>query len=218
VEYRLRRSRLSGADPLLMPVVTTGPLHPPAPGAAHVEAVVDAGPSTLEPDGRLLPWNTYTWRVEVRGEPDPEGPPGPWSEPSPAAGAAVVPSGPPPAPAIRSVRERDGRVAVGVTVPSDLRGGALGVYTVELYRRLPGEHERLLATRAEQQRPAGAAPWVFDDDGATGAPVDGTTYRAVVVDPLSRRSPPSPAVLHQARLNREGLNQAGLHQEGGGVR
>ena len=79
---------------------------------------------------------------------------------------------------------------VGVDVPTDLRGGALGVYTVEVYRRLPGAHERLLSTRPEQQRPAGAAPWVFVDDGSTGDPVPGTTYRAAVVDPLGRRSSP----------------------------
>jgi hypothetical protein len=192
VEYRLRRSRVSAADPLLMPIAATGVLHPPTASEPHVEVVIDAGASTIEPDGVLRPWNTYTWRVEVRGEPEPgNGPPGAWSQPSQPAGASVVPLDGPPAPTIRPLQRRAANVIVSVDVPTDLRGGALGVHTVEVYRRLPGAHERLLSARPEQQRPSGAAPWVFVDDGSTGDPVPGTTYRAAVVDPLGRRSEPS---------------------------
>ena len=192
VEYRLRRSRVSAADPLTMPIATTGVLHPPTASEPHVEVVIDAGPSTIEPDGVLRPWNTYTWRVEVRAEPAPgDGPPGAWSQPSPPAGASVVPLDGPPAPTIRPLRHSGAKVVVGVDLAADVRGGALGVHTVELYRRLPGAHERLLSTRPEQQRPAGADPWVFVDDGSSGDPVPGTTYRATVIDPLGRRSEPS---------------------------
>lgn len=192
VEYRLRRSRVSAADPLLMPVVATGVLHPPGGPDPHVEVVTDTGPTSIEPDGVLRPWNTYSWRVEVRGEPEPgDGPPGSWSQPSQPAGASVVPVDRPAPPVIRSLRRRAGNVFVAVDVPTDLRGGTLGVHTVEVYRRLPDDHERLLAARPEQLRPAGATPWVFVDDGSTGAPGPGTTYRAVVVDPLGRRSDPS---------------------------
>ena len=193
VEYRLRRSRVSAADPLLMPIAATGVLNPPVGSEAHVEVVIDAGPTTIEPAGVLRPWNTYTWRVEVRGEPEPgNGPPGSWSQPSQPAGASVVPLGPPPPPTIRSLGRRGTNVAIAVDVPPELRGGALGVHTVEVYRRLPADHERLLATRSEQQRPAGTAPWVFVDDGSTGVPGPGTGYRAAIVDPIGRRSEPSP--------------------------
>ncbi len=192
VEYRLRRSRVSAADPLTMPIAATGVLHPPTTSEPHVEVVIDAGASTIEPDGVLRPWNTYTWRVEVRAEPEPEdGPPGAWSQPSQPAGASVVPIDGPPAPTIRPPRHSGAKVIVGVDVAAEVRGGALGVYTVEMYRRLPGAHERLLSTRPEQQRPAGAGPWVFVDDGSSGDPVPGTTYRAAVTDPLGRRSEPS---------------------------
>jgi hypothetical protein len=192
VEYRLRRSRVSAADPLLMPIAATGSLHPPAGSEPHAEVVIDDGGSTIEPDGVLRPWNTYSWRVEVRGEPEAgNGPPGAWSQPSQAAGASVVPLDPPPAPVIRSLGRRRQTVSVAVDVPTELRGGPLGVYSVEVYRRLPEDHERLLATRSEQQRPVGTAPWVLEDDGSTGEPLPGTAYRAVIVDPIGRRSDPS---------------------------
>lgn len=206
VEYRLRRSRVSAADPLLMPVVGSGGLHPPAdppvdpdtgvrtdPPAPHVEIVTDLGPTTIEPGGVLRPWNIYTWRVEVRGEPEPGGgPPGAWSQPSMPAGASVVPLSDPPAPSIATLERRGAVVAIAIDVPADLRGGALGTYRVELYRQRPGERELLLAGIDEQQRPDGPGPWPFVDDGLTGEPVSGTTYRAVIVDPRGRHSLPSP--------------------------
>lgn len=193
VEFRLRRSRVSAADPLLMPVVATGPLHPPDdPAATHVEVVTDLGPTTLEPDGVLSPWNTYTWRVEVRAEPEAGGgPPGAWSRPSAPAGAAVVPLADPPAPVIRAVTRGPVAVRVAVDVPAELRGGSLGSYRLELYRQLADDHERLVATIPEQQRPTGDRTWVFVDAEPAGGPSPGTRYRAVVVDPRSRRSAPS---------------------------
>lgn len=195
VEYRMRRSRLSSADPLLMPIVATGPLHPPVDGAdAHVEVVVDAGPTRLEPGGELAPWSEYTWRVEVRGEPEPGGgPPGSWSQPSAPTGTGVVPLSDPPPPTIRSLRRSGSGLRIGVDVPTDVRGGSLGVHRLELYRQLPDDRERRIAVIDEQQRPAGDAAWPFVDDSFTGAPPPGTSYRAVIVDPRGRRSPPSPA-------------------------
>ncbi len=171
VEYRLRRSRVSSADPLLMPVVATGALHPPDdPAADHTEVVVDTGPTTLEPGGVLHPWEVYTWRVEVRGEPEPGGgPPGAWSQPSAPVGAAVVPLAEPPAPTIRSVRTSGTGVRAAVVVPADVRGGSLGSHRVELYRGAPGDRERLVATLAEQQRPAGDGPWPLVDASADPA-------------------------------------------------
>ena len=195
VEYRLRRSRVSSADPLLMPIVATGTLHPPDDSAApHVEVLLDAGPTTLEPAGVLAAWTTYTWRVEVRGGPEPGGgPPAEWSQPSQAVGASVVPLDGPPSPAIGRMRRVGNAVRIAVEVPTELRGGSLGSYRVELYRRLPGEREQLAITMGEQQRPAGDAPWPLVDDTSDSSPPAGTTYRAVIVDPRGRRSLPSTA-------------------------
>ena len=193
VEYRLRRSRVSSADPLLMPIVAIGTLHPPDDSAApQVEVVIDAGPTTLEPDGVLAAWTTYTWRIEVRGGPESGGgPPTEWSQPSQPVGASVVPLAGPPTPTIGRMRRAGNAVRVAVDVPAELRGGSLGSYRVELYRRLPGEREQLVVTMGEQQRPAGDAPWPLVDDTSSSSPPADTTYRAVIVDPRGRRSLPS---------------------------
>jgi len=171
-----------------------GTLHPPDDDAApQVEVVIDAGPTTLEPDGVLAAWTTYTWRIEVRGGPESGGgPPTEWSQPSQPVGASVVPLAGPPTPAIGRMRRAGSTVRIAVDVPAELRGGSLGSYRVELYRRLPGEREQLVVTVGEQQRPAGDGPWPLVDDTSSSAPPPaGTTYRAVIVDPRGRRSLPS---------------------------
>ena len=155
VEYRLRRSRVSSADPLLMPIVATGTLHPPDDSAApHVEVVIDAGPTTLEPDGVLAAWTTYTWRIEVRGGPESGGgPPTEWSQPSQPVGASVVPLAGPPSPTIgrhAARRERGAR-----------RRRRAGRTARRIARQLP---RRALPTASRRARAARR------HDGRTAAP------------------------------------------------
>ncbi len=82
-----------------------------------------------------------------------------WSQPSHPAAPPSFPSTGPPSPRSVGCRAPGRTVRIGVDVPTELRGGPLGSYRVELYRQLPGEREQLLATIAEQQRPAGDGPW-----------------------------------------------------------
>lgn len=189
-EYRLRRSTRKSAEPHEMITVATGAfVDPPAPPARpedpQVMTVVDDGGSILGP-GSLRAWTQYNWIVEVRGNAeDGGGPSATWSTASAAASILFVPPAPPIAPAITGAKVGSD-FELTWTVADPLKGGQVGDYKLELYRRRPGEHERVLAVIS------GEAKTSFHYLDA--APPTGTTYRVIVRDPAGRTSLPTPTL------------------------
>jgi hypothetical protein len=196
VEYRLRR--ISGAlpDPQLMPVVESGAMAPPAPDGTQSKVIIDNGRTTFGP-GDLLDWTRYQWVAEVRGAPEPGGgPPAHWSSPSVPVSLMFVPKDPPRPAALTAVFDAT-HVNLSWTHPDPLRGGQIGDYRVELYRRIRGKPDELaffLSADADASL-GGRAP---DRTGAfhhtEPKPAVGTTYRVIVRDPLGRASATSNAV------------------------
>jgi hypothetical protein len=184
VALRLRRSRVSAADPLAMPVVAT------VTPASWPAVVVDNGATAWDPALRLVPWSTYSWRVEVQGGPEPGSTvPGLWSVPSTPASWKVVPSVAPAAPTPGSVTATATGLAVSFTHAERLDGGAEGDYALDVYRRTPsgsavssGPVGSYLASARRQ--PDGS---YLVEDTAPGVP-SGTDYLVEVCDPLGRRS------------------------------
>jgi hypothetical protein len=184
VALRLRRSRAGGTDPLGMPVVATA-----TPGSWPATAT-DAGAAPWDPELRLAPWSTYTWRAEVQGAAEPGSTvPGAWSPASAPLSLRVLP--PPPGPLVPggAVPTAAG-IVVKFTAGEPLASTPEGPYRIEVYRRLPAgfppeESHGLGAFPAEAIRQGGSAFLVND----SGAEVSGTVYLAEIVDPLGRRGP-----------------------------
>src|SRR5262249_40509421 len=142
VEYRLRRIAGALPDPPLMPVVETGAMAPPAPNGTQTKVIIDNGRTTFGP-GDLLDWARYQWVAEVRGAPEPGGgPPAHWSSPSVPVSLMFVPKDP-PRPAVLTAVFDATHVNLSWTHPDPLRGGQVGDYRVELYRRLRGKPDQL---------------------------------------------------------------------------
>jgi hypothetical protein len=171
VEFRLRRSQTSARDVLAMPIAASGmvpaaSLTPvagePDTAMQHVD-ITDIGASELEPAGVLRFWQTYSWRAEVRGAPEPGGgPAGEWSLPSPAVALTIVPPAPPASATIVSVTVVSVAPAgTGVEVrakhPDPLRGGALGEYHLDFYARAPGGDELMVGSLSADTPAAPAA-------------------------------------------------------------
>ena len=183
VAVRLRRSRVSGGDPLGMPVVATE-----TPGAWPAK-LVDAGGTPWDVGLPFAAWSTYTWRAEVQGAPEPGSSlPGAWSAPSAPASLRIIP---PPPGAVTPGSASDGPAGVEVrfTSTASLDAGPEGTYVVDVYRRTPTGSS--LASGAVGSFPAGTIRQV---DGSylvrDSAPVPpGTVYLVEVADPLGRRGP-----------------------------
>lgn len=183
---RLRRSRVSGADALAMPVVLT------ATPAAWPAVVGDDGSMPWDSSLRFAPWSTYTWRAEVQGPPEPGSTPplpGLWSGASAPVSWKVVP--PPPAgvnpgsatPSATGMRIR-------FTSPDALDGGGEGAYVLDVYRVTPpgsGVPSGAVGSypAATRRQPDGS---YLVEDTTPGIPA-GTSYLVEVCDPLGRRSP-----------------------------
>ncbi|MEZ5114637.1 MAG: hypothetical protein R2737_00100 [Candidatus Nanopelagicales bacterium] len=185
VAVRLRRSRVSGADALAMPVVATD-----AP-AAFPATLVDAGATPWDPGLRLAPWSRYTWRAEVQGAPEPGSTvPGAWSAASAPVSWQVVP--PAPQDLVAGTANADaGGVAVTFTSADSLDGGPAGAYVVDVYRRSPATAAAPAGYDAVGSFPVAA---LRQPDGSlrmvdttAGVPT-GTEYLAEVRDPIGRRS------------------------------
>lgn len=197
VEFRLRRSSALSADPLQMPIAATGAMPPAGADGAQVVEVLDAGASEIVPGGTLRDWLTYSWRSEVRAaaEPGAGGPAGRWSVASAPAQVTLVPLDPPrPAQALATAPSGAG-TEVSWEHPEPLRAGSVGSYRFDVYRTLPNDRARFGGTLSAEASPAdgGRLP---DRTGRfrlvdADAPVSGTRYRVVVVDPLGRTSPPA---------------------------
>lgn len=203
-EYRVRRSTRTAAAPHEMITVATGafvdPAQPPArPEDPQVMTLVDNGGSVLGPgSGTLRAWTQYHWIVEVRGDAeDGGGPSAAWSTASAKASLLFVPPAPPIEPAITGAKV-GGDFEVRWTVADALAGGHVGDYKLELYRRKPGEHERMLAAIAANA-PVTAGGRGNDITAAyhylDTTPPTGTTYRVIVRDPAGRTSLPTPVVM-----------------------
>jgi hypothetical protein len=205
-EYRLRRSTRKSAEPHEMLTVATGaftpvtPATPPRPEDPKVMEIIDSGPTVLGP-GALRAWTQYNWIVEVRSTPEEGGgPSAAWSTPSAVASVLFVPPAPPAEPTITGTKV-GGDFELQWLVTDPLRGGQVGDYKLELYRRTPGEHERMITTiSAEAKVAAGgrdgnpALPFHYRDT----APPVGTTYRVIVRDPAGRTSTPTPTLKVEA--------------------
>lgn len=185
VAVRLRRSRVTGADALSMPVVAT------ATPATWPAVLSDRGGAPWDASLRFSPWSTYTWRAEVQGQPEPGSTlPGAWSQPSAPVSWRVVP--PPPLPATAGTATPDGSgVVVRFGHPEPLDGGPAGTYVLDVYRRVPPGSTSSVASGSLGSHPAAA---LRQPDGSyeirdTIAPPAGTVYLVEVADPLDRRSP-----------------------------
>lgn len=201
-EYRLHRSILDGAELLSMPIAQTGLF--PSDGAEATDTpqtvvIEDTGGLTMPPDSAPLKlWSTYFWRVVVRGEPESgsaaagQEVTAPWSLPSVAVSASVIPPDPPLPVTNASATVIGAGVRLEWQHPEPLVGGRLGNYRFDLYRQLPGERLAYLtslsadAAEADGGRRANRTGRFRLTD--TSGP-SGTRYRIVVVDPLERLSP-----------------------------
>jgi len=184
VAVRLRRSRVSAADPLSMPVIAS------ASPASWPAIVVDVGATPWDGSLRFAPWSTYTWRAEVQGGPEPgSAMPGPWSGPSAPVSWKVVP----PAPVAvtpGTATVTSGGISVRFTSTDSLNAGAEGTYVLDVYRVTP--EGSTVASGAVGSYPAGAkrqadGSYVVED--TTANVPTGTSYLVEVSDPLGRRSP-----------------------------
>ncbi len=208
VEFRLRRSKAQSHNALAMPIVTTGMvpalwLTPPPPGEPNTEmqtlVVADRGTSEVEPSGTLALWHTYSWCAEVRGAPEPGGgPDGEWSLPSPAVALTIVPPDPPDAATNLSITRAGMGVVVQMEHPDPLNSGSLGEYHIDLYARPPGGDERFVASLSADapvasggRNPDRTGQFTFN---VAGPVAPGTTFRAIVSDPMGRLSMPSASV------------------------
>ncbi|MBA3749068.1 MAG: hypothetical protein H0W96_16485, partial [Solirubrobacterales bacterium] len=184
VAMRLRRSRVSGADALSMPVVRS------STPSAWPAVVDDDGSASWDASLRFAPWSTYTWRAEVQGPPEPgSSMPGLWSGPSAPVSWKVVP--PPP------VAVTPGTAIVGATgmqvrfsSSESLDAGGEGTYILDVYRVTPDTSS--VPSGAVGSYPAGARRQpdgtYLVEDTAPSVPA-GTSYLVEVCDPLGRRSP-----------------------------
>jgi hypothetical protein len=184
VALRLRRSRVSGADALSMPVVATAtPASWPAP-------VTDRGATPWDASQRFAPWSTYTWRAEVQGAPEPGSTlPGLWSGASAPASWKVIPPAPGPVSPGTAVASAAG-VQLRFTSPNSLDAGGEGSYTLDVYRVTPsgsGVASAAVGTYAAgaKRQPDGS---YLIEDTTPGVPA-GTQYLVEVCDPLGRRGP-----------------------------
>lgn len=198
-EYRLRRSTRKSAEPHEMMTVATGAFvsRPTSrPEDPEVMTLTDVGTSGT--GAGLRAWTQYQWIVEVRGESEKGGgPSAAWSTASAKASILFVPPTPPIAPVISGAKV-GADFQVSWTVADKLAGGHVGDYKLELYRRKPGEHERVIKViSADATVAAGgrggdiAAEYRYLDP----APPLDTTYRVIVRDPVGRTSPPTPTVV-----------------------
>lgn len=190
---RLRRSRISGADPLGMPVVA----HVAAPGWSVDHAsgtwsvrVSDTGALPGIADAALAAWTTYTWRVEVQGPPEPgtfgaDALPTAWSLPSAPASLLVVP--PTVAGLVAGAATVTGTgvdVTFGTTTPLT---GPPGTYQVEVYRRSNGSADLITSADLLTLRQPDGTYLARD----TTVAASGTSYLVAVRDRLGRRSAPA---------------------------
>ncbi len=183
VRVRLRRSRVSGADALGMPIVAV------ATPATWPARLADAGAAPWAPTLRLAPWFTYTWRAEVQGPPEPGSErPGAWSQASAPASMRVLPPAPGAASPGAAVAVAGGvEVTFGADEP--LEGGPDGDYALDVYRRVPPGSA--VESGAVGSFPAAAArqpdgSYVVTDPVVAPA---GTAYLVEIADPLGRRGP-----------------------------
>ena len=177
-----------------MPVVATGEVPAPAPGADQAFEYVDEGPwEGIAPAMRLRPWVTYHYGVELQGPPEPGATGsdaavrGEWSALSAVASVQLIPPGPPEPVTDLTVTDVGTAYRIRFRHPERLSGGAAGPYRVEIYRQPEGGRESLLATL--QGDAAGEAGWFEYEDGAPER--TGARYRVLVIDPIGRRSRPT---------------------------
>jgi hypothetical protein len=199
-EYRLRRSAATSSDVVRMPIVTTGSVPVPPSGAAQQLVVTDTGAlMQIAPAGAFRPFTRYTWRVEVRGPAEPSGPPGAWSAASLPVVASFAPADPPAPPAVFAATASGTAHDLSWEHVEPLIGGEVGGYQFELYRRLPGDAERLIGAVSADADPAhgGRNPdrtGAFHFTDTSPVPV-GTRYRVLLRDPLGRPSLPATPVV-----------------------
>src|SRR4029079_3144515 len=155
-----------------MPTVDTRPLPARLPAAA-----VPPGdpPPPLRFDvpapGPLLDWQRYFWRVEVRRAREPgNGPDGARSDASLPAVTAIIPD-PAPAPVSVTAARTGPTVTVQWQHARPLRGGPMGMYRFDVYRRAEGDREQLVTTVPAFPAPAGG----FAASDAAAPP--NSTYR-----------------------------------------
>lgn len=181
---RLRRSRVSGADALSMPIIAS------VTSTSWPATVTDEGAAPWDSSLRLAPWSTYTWRAEVQGPPEAGSiVPGLWSGSSAPASWKIVPPAPVAVTAGTATVTAAG-VEVRFSSADPLDAGAEGSYLLDVYRVTPGGSA--VESGAVGTYPAGAKRQpdgaYLVEDTTPGVP-PGTSYLAEVCDPLGRRSP-----------------------------
>lgn len=198
--YRLRRTRGRPDTVAALPIVASGSLPaPPAPGQAQSLTVDDAG---------LVPWQRYSWLVEVQGADLPgtgvAGVPlmqGAWSRPSEPVSAQAVPPSPPAAVTQLALQANQTRLRFAYPA-SAADGGVSGRYRFVLLQRRGAEALREVATvfadgpvaQGGVDPQTGLAEIVLPLEEEAAAVV---VYSVVVVDPLGRRSEGNPTVTAQ---------------------
>ena len=201
--FRLRRSALEAANVLKMPVVATGAMGALDTDTGLQQAVFrDDGPVQIADHARLKPWIRYSWVAEVQGAPESgsaeagKAVPGRWSQASDPASLILIPAADPlpfTIDAIAGAAAADGIAGVALTLshPDDLSGGAVGEFRVRISRRdAPGAP----LARVIEATLAGASPFKFADDPALTVPF-GAEYVVELVDPVGRVSPQAVGVV-----------------------
>jgi hypothetical protein len=191
---RLYRSRAGRTDPLSAPVVGTLPFGAADPATgAQVAVFRDIGAAQIKPGARLAGFVTCTWFADAQGAPESgSAVPGLWSRASDPMSVPVIP---PAAPAALGFDRFDGSLVAGgladaglvLTHIDALNPPALGPYRVRLERALPGEPMAVVWDAAVGGVPLALA--AVGDPAGFVTPI-GTRYRATLVDPIGRASPP----------------------------
>ena len=164
-----------------MAIVHEAPLAPPAADEPRVIDVeyLDQGAATHLPRGQLRPWSRYTYRAQVQAAAAAGEPEGVWSDLSQPASAVVVPDAPPPAPALKAVRDGDGVRLTWTNRGLDAPVTALGAFTVRVLR---AGADRPIPQEIARMRAAASQSFL---DAAPGADA---RYWVELRDPAGRRS------------------------------
>ncbi|MGB6231737.1 MAG: hypothetical protein WBF53_16595 [Litorimonas sp.] len=200
--WRLRRSRLSGKNPIGMPIVAEGTFGPETDGdRLFVAEYLDTGPVRDAPNAVLDPWLRYSYVAEVQGPPaagsgsvipgTSERIPvieGLWSTPSPSMDVLVIPASAPSAPALSDFdTSPDGMAQLRVDVAEPLTGAEVGSYRIRVVRRDPdgGGVEVMPSVSV-----SGPGPFAVEvASTAAGTIPRGTVFTVGIIDPLERLSP-----------------------------
>ena len=195
--WRVRRSSVSSSNIQDMLIVSQNlPIDNTTTGL-QTAVYRDDGAVEIAATAKLRPWVEYSWVAEVQTKPESETASrviaGRWSQASDPVSLILVPATAPSAPSIEKITgttSPTGLKDVQLTVnhQSDLSGGKVGRYHIQMSRRLATEQTFAVI---REIKVSGRGPFVINDvlTDLTNQEVPfGTDYQVELIDPLGRIS------------------------------